>query len=42
MGLHLVRYVLDYWMEEMRGKGGKQVKGAVGLEHIGGSEGLDG
>ena len=26
----------------MRGKGSKWVKGAGGLEHIGGSEGLDG
>ena len=26
----------------MRGKSGKSVKGAGGLEHIGGSEGLDG
>ena len=29
-------------LEKMRGKGGKWVKGAGGLEHIGGSEGLDG
>ena len=40
MDLHLARFAA--FLEEMKGKGGKWVKGVGGLEHIGGSEGLYG
>ena len=38
----IFHYICAGVLEKMREKGGKWVKGAEGLEHIGGSEGLDG
>ena len=38
----LFHYICAGVLEKMRGTGGEWIKGAGGLEHIGGSEGLDG